>query len=104
LPESGPVDDRGLKWRRRPLRRVGLLDVVHEVDGDGLRGSRVEGREDSWVTVGVDACGLLEPGVASEPHHPIAALVHAAILGSERWVLHPILKAADALVVALFDL
>ena len=56
------------------------------------------------MTVGVDACRLLKAGVAQHPHHQIAALVHAAILRGEGWVLHPFLEPSDALVVALLDL
>jgi hypothetical protein len=56
------------------------------------------------VAFGVDARGLLEPGVARHPHHEIAALVHPTIFRGERRVLHPLLKAFDAFVVALLDL
>ena len=104
LSESGLVDDRGFKWRRRPLRRIGLLHVVHEVNRDGRRGPRVERREDTGVTVGFDTRGFLEARVAREPHHQIAALVHATIFRGEGRVLHPVLKAFDAFVVALLDL
>ena len=104
LSESRLVDDRGGEGRRRPLRGIGLLHVVHEVEREGLRGPRVERREDTGVTVGVDTRGFLEARVAREPHHQIAALVHATIFRGEGRVLHPLLKASDALVVALLDL
>jgi hypothetical protein len=56
------------------------------------------------MTVGVDSrCGL-KAGVAREPHHPIATLVHAAIFGGQGRVLYPLLKTADAFIVALGDL
>src|SRR5205823_13839532 len=104
LAEPGLVDDRGIKWRRRPLRRVGLLYVVHEVERDGLWHSCIQGREHAGVAVGLDTRGFLEAGIPGHPHHQIAALVHAAIFGGESWVLHPFLKAFDAFVVALLDL
>src|SRR5207249_8207442 len=104
LPESGSIDDRGTERWRRPLRGVGLLHVVHEIDGDGLRGSRVERREDTGVTVGVDTRRFLEARVARESHHEIAAFVHPAIFRGEGRVLHPFLEASNTFVVTLLDL
>src|SRR5438477_299339 len=69
--ESGLVNDRGGEGRRRPFRRIGLLYVVHEVDRDGGRSTRIERGENARVTVGVDTRGLLEALVASETHHQI---------------------------------
>ena len=104
LPESGSIDDRGTERWRRPLRGIGLLHVVHEIDGDGLRGSRVERREDPWVTIGLDTRGPLKARVARESHHEIAAFVHPAIFRGEGRVLHPFLEASNTLVVTLLDL
>ena len=104
LAESGPVHESGGEGRRRPFRGIGLLHVVHEVDRESLRGARVERREDARVTVGVDTRRLLEAGIARHPHHEIAALVHPTIFRGERRVLHPLLKASEALVMTLFDL
>src|SRR5438477_781370 len=104
LPESGSIDERGTERWRRPLQGVGLLHVVHEVDSDRLRGTRVERGEDAWVTIGLDTRGLLKARVARESHHEIAALVHAAVLRGEGRVLHPLLKAFDAFVVTFLDL
>ena len=56
------------------------------------------------MTVGFDTGRFLEARVAREPHHQIAALVHATIFRGEGRVLHPLLKAFDAFVVALLDL
>src|SRR4029077_15768175 len=56
------------------------------------------------VTILVVRGGLRKADPARQPHHQIAALVHAAIFGSKRRVLHPFLKAGDALVMTLLDL
>ena len=104
LAEPGLVHDRGVPRRRGPLGRVHLLDVVHEVEADGARRAGVQRGEHPRLPVGVNAGDLLEPGVARQPHHQVASLVHAAVLGGDRRLPNPFLKPLDALVVALRDL
>src|SRR4051794_15596903 len=40
--EPGLVYQSSVPWRRRPLRWIHLLHVVHEVNADGTRGARIE--------------------------------------------------------------
>ena len=104
LAEAGLVHEGGVERRRRPLGGIDLLDVVHEVDADRPRRSRVEGGEDAGMAVGGHLRRGLEAGVLRHVHHELAALVHAAVLGGDRRQLHPLLEALEAFRVALLDL
>ncbi len=97
------VDERGLEWRRRPLRRIDLFHVVHEINADGARGSGVEGGEDAGLAVGGNLGDGVESGVAQHAHGEVAAFLHAALLGGNRRLTNPLLQALHRFVVALFD-
>ena len=101
--EPGFVHEGGFKRRRGPLGRISLLHVVHVVKAQRFRGARIQSGEDSRLAVGGDLCRLLEACFAQHTHHHVAALVHAAIFGSDGWLPDPILQALDGFVVAFFD-
>ncbi len=104
LSEAVLIDDPRLERRRRPLGGIGLLDVIHEVQRERLGRPGVEGREHRGMAIRVDALRHLEPRLARQLHHQRAALVHAAVLGSDRGMPDPVLKTADALVAPPLDL
>ncbi len=52
LAFAGAVDDPPFERRRRPFRRVIMLDVVHEVDRQRVLGAGVERRENARHAVG----------------------------------------------------
>src|SRR5205807_1468080 len=104
LAEPGTVDDGRRPGRRRPLGRVDLLDVVHEVQAERARGAGVERREDAGLAVGRDFRHLVEARVFEHAHGELAALVHAAVLGGDGRLSDPLLQACHGFVVALFDL
>ena len=54
LADAGLVDDARLERRRAPLGRIELLDVVHEVEADGLRRAGIERGEHARLAVGVE--------------------------------------------------
>ena len=106
---SAPCRSPGLstsaaaEGRRRPLGGVDLLHVVHEVERRRCAarprpGWRRRSGARRWAPA--DA---LEAGVARQLHHQLAALGHAAVLGGDRGLLHPLLQALDALVVAFLN-
>ena len=103
LAEAGLVHERGIPRRRRPLGRIHLLDVVHEVEAEGLGRARVERREDPRLTVAGDLRDLLKSGVAEHPHRQIAAFVHPAILGGDRRLFDPFLQPLHRFIVAAVD-
>src|SRR6185503_12766803 len=80
------VNNRGIPRWRRPLRRIHLLDVVHEIHADGLTRSRVESCEDAGMTFGWNFGDDAETSVAQQAHHQIAAFTDAAILRGNRWL------------------
>ena len=55
--DARPVYNPRLEGRRRPLRRIGLLHVVHEIYADRLRRACVQCREDSGMSIGRDLLG-----------------------------------------------
>ncbi len=103
LAESRPVDKSGIKGRRRPLGRANLFDVVHEVDADGARGSRIKSGKDSGMTVCWNFSYLIEASIAQKIYLQIATLGHAAVFGSDRRLFDPILDSLYGFVVLLFN-
>jgi hypothetical protein len=81
--------------RERPLGRIELLDVVHEVQPDGVRGARIERCEDAGLALGLDHRGLLETGVARQLGHAFGAVREAAVLRGNRWRGDPVAQARD---------
>ncbi len=100
---AGLVYQARFKRRRGPFRRVGLLDVVHEIQSDGRGRAGVERGENSRLAVGGNFADLLEAGVAKESHGHFAAFVHAAIFGGDAGLADPFLKSVDRFLVTLFD-
>src|SRR5437773_1316926 len=60
LAEFGPVHQGRLPRWRRPLRRIRLLHVVHEIEAQGARRAGIERREDAGLAVGGDLRHLIE--------------------------------------------
>src|SRR5438270_5850751 len=56
------------------------------------------------MAVRVDALRLLDPGLARESHHEIAARVHIPVLCRDRGMTDPVLQPPQTLVVPLLDL
>src|SRR5207247_1059838 len=104
LAQTGPVDERRLPGRRGPLGGIRLLHVVHEVEPQCAGSPGVERGEDAGLTVGGPLRDLTEPRLPQHPHRELAALVHAPVLGGDRWLPDPLLQTLDALVVPLRDL
>src|SRR6266540_2713836 len=100
----GPVDQRGPPRRRGPLRRIRLLDVVHEIEAEGARRAGVERGEDAGLTVRRDLRDLAESRLPQQAHGEVAALGHAPVLGGDRRLPDPLLQALHRLVVAFLDL
>jgi hypothetical protein len=102
--EARLVDDSRLPRRRRPLRGIDLLHVVHEIHAGRPAGAGVERREHAGLPVGRDLHGGAEARVAQEPDHQVAPLRHAVVLGGNRRLMDPLLQPFDRLVVPLLDL
>src|SRR5437764_1358613 len=77
---AGLVDQARLERRRGPLRRVELLDVVHEVEADGLLRPGIERGEDARLAVGAEDGRLLEAGLARQLGHVLGAGGVVAVL------------------------
>src|SRR5258708_40229380 len=90
--ETGLVHQRSLEWRRRPLGRARLLDVVHEIQAERARSACVERGEDPGLAVGWHLRDLAETRLAKEPHHQIATLGYAADLRGDRRLTDPLLE------------
>jgi hypothetical protein len=98
------VVDPRFERRRGPLRRVELLDVVHEVQPDRLRSTGVERREHARLAVGLDHGRLLKAGVLGELRHALRPIRVAAVLGRDRRCRDPVLEPLHRFVVPLHDL
>src|SRR6202040_1352772 len=79
-------------------------DVVHEIESERLRSSRIELGEDSRLAVGGNLCDLVESGLAKEAHGEIAPFVDPTIFGGDRRLLDPFLQTLDGFVMMLLDL
>ena len=101
LPSPGLVDDARLQRRRRPLRRVVLLDVVHEVQADRGRRAGIERGEHAGLAVGLDDLDVLEAGLARQLRHVLGALLGVEVLGRDRRQRDPVLQRLHRRIVAL---
>src|ERR1700675_447029 len=77
--EAGLVDDCSVPRRRGPFGGIDLLDVIHEIEPDGLGSTGVERGEDAGLAVGGNLGDLRESGVAQHLHGELTAFVHATI-------------------------
>src|SRR3989442_1741027 len=85
-----------------PLAASVMVTYPSSPRGAERRG--VERGEDAGLTVGGQLRDLTEPRLPQHPHRELAALVHAPVLGGDRWLPDPLLQTLDALVVPLRDL
>ena len=101
--QTGLVDQRGVKRRRGPLRGIGLFHVIHEVEAEGSRRARVQGGENSRLSVARDFPHRIESGIPQESHGEVAALGHAAIFRGDGGLPDPFLEPMHGFVVMLVD-
>src|SRR6266700_6721672 len=78
--------------RRRPLGRINLLDVVHEVEAERPRGARIERGENSRLAIGRDFGDFAETGFAEETHSEVTAFADAPVLRRNGWLVNPLLQ------------
>ena len=97
------VDEARLQRRRRPLRGVEVLYVVHEVQADGFFRTGIERREHAGLAVGRENRDFLKPGLARELGHVFGAGRVVHIHARDRRQCDPVLQAFDVLVVVLGD-
>jgi len=102
--EAGFVHHARFPGWRRPLRRVNLLHVVHEIEPQCPRRSRIERGKDSGLAVGGNFRDLLEACIAKHLHGELATFVHSAILRGNRGLLDPRLEPEQGFVMPLGDL
>ena len=102
--QFGLIDQGGLEGRGRPLGRIDLLYVVHEIKAQSARCTGIEGGENSGMAVGRHLGYAVESGIAQHAHGQVATFVHAAILGGNRRLANPLLDALHSLIVAFLDL
>ena len=69
LADARLVDDPRLQRWRAPFGRVELLDVVHEIEPDGLLRSGIQGGEHAGLAVGLENFDFLESGIARQLRH-----------------------------------
>src|SRR4029077_6042324 len=101
LIDGAPADDRrsqarllnqgGRPGRRRPLGRVHLFDVIHEIKTESARGARIQCGEDTRLAVGGNFRYLAESGFTQEAHRKVATLGYALVLSRDRRLLDPLL-------------
>src|SRR5439155_13696585 len=104
LAEAGLVDQPRFPGRRRPLRGIDLLHVVHEVEAECRWCAGVEGREDARFSVGADPVRALESRVAEELDHKAQTILAADVLGGDGGLPDPVLDTLDRFVVTFADL
>src|SRR5436309_2101420 len=73
------VHQRRIPWGRGPLRRIDLLDVVHEIKTNASGRTGIERCEDTGLAVGRHAFDLLKASIAKQLHSQFASLGHATI-------------------------
>src|SRR5688572_3662522 len=104
LAEAGLVHQPGLERRRAPLGGVVLLDVVHEVDGEGVLRPGVDGTEDARLARRGNQLHLLEAGLPRQPGHVLGPLRISLVLRGDGWEGNPVLEHFHGGVVLPGDL
>src|SRR4029453_3888434 len=89
--------------RRRPLRRIELFHIVHEIEPDRFRRTGVERREHAGLAVCVNYHRLLKSRIAREFRHVLRTLRISTVLRRDRNLRNPILQPLHRLVVPLRD-
>ena len=92
LAESGLVDDARFPRRRRPLARIDLLHVVHEVEAERPGRACVERREHSGKTIRRDALGALESRVLQHAQEELNAFLATDAFRRNGRLVDPFLK------------
>ena len=85
------VDQPRFRRRRRPLRRIELFHVVHEVKTDRFRPARIKLGEYTRLPLCINHGRLLKSGIAGEFRHVFRAVRVTAILRGDRHLTDPIL-------------
>src|SRR6266700_7199292 len=90
--------------RRRPLGRINLLYVVHEVEAERAGCARIERGENSGLAVGRNFGDFTKSGFAEETHREVAAFADTPILRRNGWLVNPLLQSLHRFVMLLGDL
>lgn len=99
LAESLLLHDARFQRRRRPLRGIELLHVVHEVDPDTGSRAGIEQAKDAWLAGCGDDLHIGEAGLARQLGHVFRPLRIVAVLGSDRRQRDPVLKRLDGSIM-----
>ena len=97
---AGPIDQPPLERRRRPLARIELLHVVHEVDAQRRIRAGIQRGEHPRLALGRDDLDALESGVARQPRHVLRALRVIQVFGGDRRQCDPVLQHLQGCGVA----
>ena len=103
MPKRRFVHDSRFGRRRRPLRRIELFHIVHEIEPDGFRRTGIERREHAGLAICVDYRRLLKSRIARELRHVLRAFRISTVLRRDRHLRDPILQPLHRLIVALRD-
>ena len=90
--------------RRRPFAGVELFYVVHKVNADRLRPTRIHGSKDAGLAVRADDVGALEARVARQLRHILRAGGIITILGGNRRQCDPIAQPLEGFIMTFGDL
>ena len=104
LAQTFLVDDLAFERRRRPLRRIELLHVVHEVNADRRGRAGVDDSEDAGLAGGGHDLDVGESSLASQLRHVLRTLRIVAVLGRDRRQRDPFLQVLDVFVMHLRNL
>jgi hypothetical protein len=99
LAEPGLVDDLAFERRRRPLRGIELLHVVHKVNANRRGRACIDDSEDAGLAGGRDDFDIGESSLASQLGHVLRTLWIVAVLGRDRRQRDPLLQVFDVLIV-----
>ena len=99
FPQGRFVHDSRFRWRRRPLGRVELFHVVHEIKPGSFWRTGIKRREYARFTVRVDHRRLLKSRIARQLRHVLRAFRISAILSRDRYLSDPILQSLHGLTM-----
>ena len=98
------VYDSRFGRRRRPLRRIELFHVIHEIEANRFRRACIQCCEHTRFPAGVDHRRLLKSGITREFRHVLRAFRISAILRRDRDLPYPVLQPLHGLIMPLRNL
>src|SRR5262245_65863778 len=81
--DAGSINERGIPRGRRPLSRVYLFHIVHEIETNSPRSACIERSQYAGLAIRRNFSHLTKTRVSKESHREVAAFVDTLVFGCD---------------------